>query len=305
MRAATTTKAPTKKPLIINPDQQARKSLRDANHFVIQVDLKNNSDVSDVFVILSASTFSKHADVLHQVIEHANKLRILFVKWDGSAKEKDQNVNALLDKLSEAPWNKQQQKIFVFEKWNEVDRVLHAWCDGVQDRTIASAWVDGDTLIVKSCSLKKYQIKFSESRQLSKIAPEDRNQFAISDLGDHLYWGKKYDLHVDIIDVIRYIKEPKYQKLRDVADIARNKGYGEAIAEVRQAHGLTQAEIYEKTGLTDRQLRRIEREGYPLSTQAAEKLAKAHGMQFTEYLNAVSKKLHTFPQFHNRTEKKA
>lgn len=285
-----TIKSSTSKPLIVNPDREARGSLNEANHFVIRVDLESNFDVKDVFVILSANTFSQHAEVLEKVVQRINKLRVFFVKLDGPKSETDNRINALLDKLSESPWYKLQPKLFVFQRWEEVNRILNAWCDGAQEESSAAAWVDGEMLLVKSCSLKKYAIKFSELKQLSQIAPENRSKFNISEPGDHLHW-KKYDLHIDIIDAIRYAKEPEYRKQRDVADIGRNKGYGEAIADFRQGKGLTQRDICDITGLTERQLRRIEREGYPLSLYAAEKLAQAHKMPLNEYLNAIAKTL--------------
>jgi transcriptional regulator with XRE-family HTH domain len=61
--------------------------------------------------------------------------------------------------------------------------------------------------------------------------------------------------------------------------------YGHAIRAVRESAGLKQIEI---DGLTDRQLRRIELGEQMASPKALESLAKAHGLEISDYMNRLA-----------------
>ena len=70
-----------------------------------------------------------------------------------------------------------------------------------------------------------------------------------------------------------------------------NRRYGEAIKKLRELHPLTQMNIEDKTGLTDRHLRRIEKGETRATSKALEQLAEAHGMSMTDYMNKLAELL--------------
>lgn len=271
------------KPTVIDPDRQTKKQLSHAERFVIQVEMDTGENGEDMFLVILGSRLSEHSDLVEQSMERAQKLRILFVMLDT-------NINSIIGKITNKPWRSLQRNLFLFDEWSQVDRILHAWRDHLQEERIAAAWVEGNSLFVKSCSLKSYSIEFSKLKSLSLIKSPDREKFQIDQFGRHLYWPD-YDIHVDAIDAIRYHTDKKYKKLRDLQDIARNSNYGAAIANLREKHSLTQKDIEELTGLTDRQLRRVEREGHPITIDVAEKLSVAHGMKLNDYLRSVASML--------------
>jgi len=101
-------------------------------------------------------------------------------------------------------------KLFVTEKFEDINRILHAWCDGVEKSTVAEAWVDGDILIVKTCSLERLTISFDQLPWLAKIPAEDRDSFEIDSFGNHLHWPKQ-DVHLNV-NAIRCAVDANFRK---------------------------------------------------------------------------------------------
>jgi transcriptional regulator with XRE-family HTH domain len=67
--------------------------------------------------------------------------------------------------------------------------------------------------------------------------------------------------------------------------IRNNESIGAAIRELRQSNNITAGEI---NGISDRQVRRIER-GHSVPRSATlEKLASAHGMILKDYLDSLA-----------------
>ena len=67
-----------------------------------------------------------------------------------------------------------------------------------------------------------------------------------------------------------------------------NERYGAAIRRIREERGLGITEI---PSLSEKQLRRIERDECRLTSNAAKELARAHGMTPNEYLQKVAEAL--------------
>ena len=79
----------------------------------------------------------------------------------------------------------------------ELNKILLARHDGVEDDTIAAAWVEVDRLIIESCAIKRYSVPFMSIPALAKIAANDRTKFEIHEFGNYLYWPN-YDVHLNI-----------------------------------------------------------------------------------------------------------
>jgi len=92
------------------------------------------------------------------------------------------------------------------------------------------------------------------------------------------------------LDSLRYVTNPAFKKKADQERLIRNKSFGKTVAALREKAGLNQSEI---RGLSDRQVRRIEKgTNYP-SHNSLNLLATAHDRSIEEYLNAVAQGLGT------------
>lgn len=168
-------------------------------------------------------------------------------------------------------------------------RVLRAWAHGAQDELIADAHVANGRLFVTSCALQHYEVPVEKIAALRSISESEQKNFVIDEDGSYLHWPHP-DVHLGL-DAIRVAIDPAAYKRAFDAKAIRDQRYGKAIAKMRLAKELKQSDI---SGLSDRQLRRIER-GESLSYESLGRLAAAHGMNLDDYLNELAKIVATLP----------
>ncbi len=268
------------KPVIIDPERQVRRNVSKPAHFIIEVGFKDlHADHKNTFLIVPIQTLTKH---MPHILEQFKRLRAIFVLKNEDAK----TVDALFDMIVQRKAERILPKLVVARSFAEIDKVLHAWCDNVQDSTIAQAWIDQDDLVLKTCALDHLVAPFNKMPQLSSIPKAERGKFEIDPYGRYLFW-KDYDVHLNV-DAVRYVVDDKFRIKRDIELLTRNREYGRAISLFREQKGLSQQDISRISGISDRQLRRIEREGHSLSVDMLSRLAKAHGLTPNRYLNALS-----------------
>jgi hypothetical protein len=173
--------------------------------------------------------------------------------------------------------------MIVYSDPNIPNRVFHAWSVGAPNDLIATARVFDDTLLIVSCAGEKFELSFSELRGLSILPENERNTFEIDDYGSFIHWPT-IDMHIDL-DSIRYVTDEEYRKKADCKKLLYDQRYGTAIARVRKSHRLKQTDI---RGLSERQLRRIEKGEAEATVKSLERLADAHGMSLNGYLNCIA-----------------
>ena len=162
-------------------------------------------------------------------------------------------------------------------------RVLDAWRSGAQDKLIADAVALPDRLLVVSCALDRLEVPFSSVRVLSEMAPEERPVFEVDADGSYLYWPGA-DVHLDL-ESLRFAVDERTRGQAQLDAAKKSKRVGAAIAELRRRRGLASAGI---GGLSDRQVRRIEQGLCVPRTATFEKLALAHEMTLSEYLDLLA-----------------
>src|SRR5271155_5154467 len=139
---------PSAKPIVIDPERTMREKLSHREHFIFRIDASSKDRLRDTFLVLPSSTLNKYAELLIRSMKELSKLRVVFVLIDT-------DFDTFFDKVTELKVNSLLSKIFRVDRPEQVDRVLHAWCEGLQQRRFADARVEGSTLIVKSCDLTK------------------------------------------------------------------------------------------------------------------------------------------------------
>lgn len=161
-------------------------------------------------------------------------------------------------------------------------RVLNAWRLGAQHDLIADVQVAGHTLMVQTCAMDRLEVPFRSLRALAAIPTPDRATVIVADDGSYLHWPAA-DIHLDL-EVLRLAIDPDAQERAKLDRLRHDRRFGEAVAAVRQRHGLRQTDI---AGVSARQVRRIEAGAFPRSATLAQ-LAAAHGLELEPYLSAVA-----------------
>lgn len=162
-------------------------------------------------------------------------------------------------------------------------RVLDAWKIGSQDVLLADAVALSDRLIVLTCALERLEVPWTAVRALGDMKKEWRTQFEIASDGSYIHWPDA-DVHLDV-EALRVAIDPKAREAARLQHQRRGKGFGRAISRLRRKQEIRQTDI---PGLSARQVRRIENgEVFP-RVSSLEKLAKAHGMDISNYLDELA-----------------
>lgn len=266
------------KPIIIDPEHTMREKLSHSEHFIFRIDAGARDRLRDTFLVLPSSTLNKYSELLIRSMKELSKLRVVFVLMDT-------DFDTFFDKVAELKVNSLLSKMFRVDHTEQVDRVLHAWCEGLQKHRFADARVEGSTLVAKACDLTKYEIDLSVLPVFRHIDATELQKPAIDQTGTRLTWTKH---HIDIdFDTVRYHADAKYKLERDLAALEYYPQYGDAIRMLREEMNLTQEAIADETGVSTRHLSRVENGEQRPTPKLMDKLASAQGLSFDEYLNRV------------------
>lgn len=232
-----------------------------------------------LFVVTSASSLPLVAPCV-SAANRANRLQALLVRSDVDPKWVPfMFENARLHVL---------RNLIVHSSATLPNRVLMAWAHGEQDDIIADATVVGDDLIVRTCAFEVVRIRFDAYPALSRIAAAERAEFEIEEDGLLLHWPRT-DVHLDL-EAIRTANNPARRAVLRARQLAEAEMFGSAVRALRQEYQLTQSDITRRTGLSERQVRRIEAGDAP-GDDALDLLAQAHAMSPNAYVNAVSERM--------------
>lgn len=171
-----------------------------------------------------------------------------------------------------------------------MNRILNAWEAGAADKLIAEATVAGELLLVQSCDFKLHKIPFDSLKALARLPVTDRDKFEIASDGSCLHWDKQ-DIDLDL-DTFRYAIDPKWRAAKDRESLLHNKRFGKAVAELRRDRDLTQNGFI---GVSEREIRRIEKGQTLPRTSTLEAIASGHAMTLDEYLAEVARRIR-YPQ---------
>lgn len=228
----------------------------------------------NLFVLTTATNLGEVARFV-STANKRNQLRALFVRCDVNAE--------WLPQMFELAKLRTMRNTLVHSNFKVPWRVLRAWQMGAQEELIADAEIVGDNLFVTSCEPTTYRVPIGSVPALGRIPVSERKDFRVADDGSYLAWPTQ-DIHLDLDSLLVGI-EPERRMRAERVKRAYGRSYGEAIARLRHETGLRQEDI---PGLSDREVRRIEGEG-EVTVDSLRKLALAHNMDLSEYLNEVAK----------------
>lgn len=163
-----------------------------------------------------------------------------------------------------------------------LDRIIYAWKIGAQNELIATASVLGKFIAVKGCNFERLIVPFAKIEALKDAKDEDLKKFEIAKRGNYIHWPT-LDVHLDL-ESFKVALDPKLKVKIQNEMTKDNAKFGEAIRDLRKAHGLTQGDFE----LSDKQIRRFESGEHRPTLKAYEALAKAHKMGVSEYMNKLA-----------------
>jgi hypothetical protein len=162
-------------------------------------------------------------------------------------------------------------------------RILQAKAQRAEGKLIATAALEDDELVVWSCEPREFRCRIVDIPALKELSKSRLKNFSVSASGSRLRWP---DEDIDLnLEAFRELADPDV--LAENQDRFRReaKQYAAAIKALRKSKGLKQGEI---TGLSERQVRRLESgDVYPHSS-TLNKLAAAHDLPAAEYVRQLA-----------------
>ncbi len=167
-----------------------------------------------------------------------------------------------------------------------VERFLLALDSGNYEGRIIDAWWEEDTFVVVSPRTEgfaKLRVPLDKLPVLKGHNKKALEKFEVDEDGSFVYWPDM-DIHLGWEQFEQAVDERACLKAKQQSE-AFNKDYGNAVRKLRERGRLRQSDI---KGLTPRQVGRIERGECRATHNALNKLAKAHKMSISDYMNELA-----------------
>lgn len=266
--------------VVIDPEKLAQKVISKPKHFVFQCDIEAATTGLNTFLILRIATLNKYAPLLVKAIKELPKLRTVFLLDDKS------NLDLFFDYLKDED-NSVRAKVFEVlyfsDSKDQMNRMMHAWCDGSQDQFIARAHVMQDELVVTSFGLQTFRINFGTISSLRSIPVKQRDRFKILNHGRNIHWDNA-DIDINL-EIIRYHTDPRFRTEQNLRALNIYGLCGQAIQHLRG--DLTREAMYKRGGPSAKQLARIESSPQAPTLNMLARMAKAHGTSQHEYIKKL------------------
>ncbi|MEZ4270736.1 MAG: helix-turn-helix domain-containing protein [Myxococcota bacterium] len=190
--------------------------------------------------------------------------------------------------IVEAISSELRQRVSAFDSDNIADirRIVRAHQLGAQDQLIAAAKVVGKEIWVTGCNLQLYRVQKACVPALKELSDAQLSKFEINESGSRIHWAEG-DVDLSLRD-FRYFADEDYRREVDKETRASMKSYGKAIKKLRKKLKLRQQDIEKRTGLSEREVRRIEKGEVQPHSATLDKLAAAHEMNLSEYLSSLA-----------------
>jgi hypothetical protein len=151
-----------------------------------------------------------------------------------------------------------------------------------QDR-ILDARIDDGILHVVSSNFHRVDVPIDRIREFKNQQHAKVAEFEIDEEGSFIYWPE-LDVHLGWSQLHQLVNPEAALKASQKSE-EFNKRYGRAVQKLREQKGLKPSDI---TGLSEKQLRRIENGECRLTSNAIEILAKAHKLAPNEYMKKLA-----------------
>jgi hypothetical protein len=201
----------------------------------------------------------------------------------------DLQLKAVADRIT---WLRvgSENRICLVDKEKEeelfLERYLSALDSGDCEGRIIDAWWEADALVVVSPRAKgfaKLRVPLDKLPVLQGHNKKALERFEVDEDGAFVYWPS-LDIHLSWEQFEQAVDKKAFMKARQQSG-AFNQAYGLAIRKLREKSNLRQSDIED---LTPRQVGRIERGECRATHNALSKLANAHKMSISDYMNELA-----------------
>jgi Protein of unknown function (DUF2442) len=173
-----------------------------------------------------------------------------------------------------------------FLLYSLLERWVSAIETGEAKERILDARVEDGTLHVVSPNFDRLEVPVAKIPDLRNAEHSRLEEFEIDEDGAFIYWPD-LDVHLGWPQ-LQQIVDPNAALKASQKSTAFNQRYGKAVQKIREAAGLALGDVL---GISDKQLRRIERGECRLTSNAIEALAKSHNMRPNEYMQKLAEAL--------------
>jgi len=165
-------------------------------------------------------------------------------------------------------------------------RLTSAFAADDKQERILDARIEDGVLHLVSPNFNRLDVPITKIPEFTKADPSKIQAFQIDEDGSLIYWPK-LDVHLGWAQLQQLVNPEAalkaFQKSR-----AFNKRYGRAVQKVREQAGLKRDEV---SGISEKQLRRIENGECRLTSNALEVLSQAHKLAPNEYMKKLAEAL--------------
>jgi hypothetical protein len=235
------------------------------------------------------------ADLIVEICEKRGKIAFILIQMKRGGETQttsDEGLRALVH------WTAQLgREPYIAPDVQVVRRMILAWQSKAQQRLIASASIENDKLVMWTCEPKRYEIPVATIPALARLKPQALSNFKVSTSGSRIHWD---DDDIDLTaETIRAFADPEFRQQQHDNYRQEAVRYADAIRSLREEHGLRQSSF---EGLTEREVRRLEKGETIPRIATLEKLASGHGMAVDDYLQALAERSSHAPEGRRKTK---
>jgi hypothetical protein len=165
-----------------------------------------------------------------------------------------------------------------------LSRICFALAGNGKRGSIIDAYPVGDSLLIRGPKHRMLHVPMKAIPSLRNVPRVVQRNFEIDPDGSFLYWPD-IDVHLGWNQFLQAVEPDEFRKAQQ-RSAEFNQRYGAAIRKLREEAGMPQSKI---SGLTERQVRRIEQGESRATSTALAAIAKAHGLDRNVYLDRVAK----------------
>lgn len=215
--------------------------------------------------------------------------RLRLPKWAGTDTRYlvvlDVREQAVLRLASTLRLHKPDQRLQVCRDPLVVKRLVIALTRPVPWEGILDAYVLEDSLVVVLGDMTARQFPIRELPRVGRFEPALLGRFEIDSAGSYLYWPDR-DLYLGPSQMLQAV-DPEFVSEAEIRRY-QMENVSQALFDMRNDRRLKQAEI---SGLSERHVRRLEREQVRLTVEAANKYARALQLTLAEFMDELSERI--------------
>jgi len=150
---------------------------------------------------------------------------------------------------------------------------------------ILDAYVLGHSLVVVLGDMSEREFPIGRLPRIRRFEPAAVGRFEIDSAGSYLYWCD-HDVHMGPSQMLQAV-DPMYLSDVEIRRYEMEK-VSLALLDMRNARHVKQTDI---PGLSERHVRRLEKEQVRLTVEAATRFAGAFGLTLPEFLDELSRRI--------------